>query len=93
MTNGTSDTPITRFLGGSPGRVALKLLIISIVVGALLHWGRLSPLSLLRGVETMVRELIGTGWDAVRNLATFALYGALVVVPIWLLARLLARKS
>jgi hypothetical protein len=42
----------------------------------------------------MIRSLIGSGWDAVRTIGEFALYGAMVVVPVWLIARLLsARKA
>lgn len=89
-----NDDALSRFLGGKPSTVLLKLVIISVIVGALLHWAGLSPLSLLRGAEAMVRGLIGTGWDAVRNVAEFALYGAMVVVPIWLIARAVnARKG
>jgi hypothetical protein len=91
--NTSGDNALTRFLGGNPGSVVLKLAIISIIVGALLHLAGLSPVSLLRGIEAMIRSLIGTGWDAVRNIAEFALYGAMVVVPIWLIARAMAAKK
>jgi hypothetical protein len=91
--NTAGENALTRFLGGKPGAVVLKLAIISIIVGALLHLAGLSPVSLLRGVEAMIRSLIGTGWDAVRNIAEFALYGAMVVVPIWLIARAMAAKK
>jgi Family of unknown function (DUF6460) len=91
--NTSGDNALTRFLGGNPGSVVLKLAIISIIVGALLHLAGLSPVSLFRGIEAMIRSLIGTGWDAVRNIAEFALYGAMVVVPIWLIARAMAAKK
>jgi hypothetical protein len=88
-----SDNALSRFLGGSLTSVVVKLLILSIVVGALLHWTGLSPVSLLRGIEALVRDLIGTGWDAVRNVGTYALYGAMVVVPIWLVSRLISQRK
>jgi hypothetical protein len=88
-----SDDTLSRFLGGKPTTVILKLVIISVIVGALLHWVGLSPLSLLRGVEAMIKGLIGTGWDAVRNIAEFALYGAMVVVPVWLIARAISARK
>ncbi len=89
-----SDDALSRFLGGKPTTVIIKLVIISVIVGALLHWAGLSPLSLFRGLEAMIKGLIGTGWDAVRNIAEFALYGAMVVIPIWLIARAMnARKA
>ena len=91
--NTAGENALTRFLGGNPGAVVAKLAVISIIVGALLHLAGLSPLALFRGIEAMIRSLIGTGWDAVRNIAEFALYGAMVVVPIWLIARAMAAKK
>jgi hypothetical protein len=88
-----SDNAATRFLGGNPGSVAVKLAIISVIVGALLHFAGLSPAALVRGVGRMIESLIGSGWDAVRTVAEFAVYGAMIVVPIWLIARLLAARK
>jgi len=84
------DNALARLMGGRPAAVALKLGVVSVIVGALMHLAGLSPVALFRGVEAMVRGLIGSGWDAVRNLGEFALYGAMVVVPLWLIARALA---
>lgn len=84
---------LTRFMGGRPGAVALKLAVVSVIVGALLHLAGLSPASLFRGVAEMVRGLVGTGWEAIRNVAEFALYGAMVVVPVWLVARAFSARK
>jgi hypothetical protein len=88
-----SDNAVSRFLGGKPAAVAVKLLIVSVIVGALLHFAGLSPAGLVRGVGRMIESLVGTGWDAVRSVAEFALYGAMIVLPIWLIARLMAAKK
>jgi hypothetical protein len=86
------DDALARFMGGRPGAVLLKLGVVSVIVGAILHLAGLSPIALIRGVEAMVRGLIGTGWDAVRSIGEFALYGAMIVVPVWLVARALAAR-
>jgi hypothetical protein len=88
-----TDNAVTRFLGGKPSSVAIKLLVISIVVGALLHFAGLSPAALVRGFGRMIESLIGSGWDAVRTIVEFAVYGAMIVVPIWLIARLMAARK
>jgi Family of unknown function (DUF6460) len=88
-----TDNAVTRFLGGKPSAVAVKLLIVSIIVGALLHFAGLSPAALVRGVGRMIESLVGSGWDAVRSVAEFALYGAMIVIPIWVIARLMAAKK
>ena len=87
------DNAVTRFLGGKPGAVILKLAVISVIVGALLHLAGLSPVELFRGLGAMIRGIVGTGWDAVSNIAEFALYGAMVVVPIWLIARAVSARK
>lgn len=87
-----SRDALTRILGGSPLGVAVKLAVVSVVVGALLHWAGLSPASLFRGIARMVRDLVGSGWDAVRTVGEFALYGAMIVVPIFVLVRVFSRQ-
>ncbi len=79
-------------MGGRPTTVALKLVVLSVIVGAVLHMAGLSPVSLLLGVEALVRSIIGTGWESARSLAEFALYGAMIVVPVWLIARAFAAR-
>ncbi|MGL5114137.1 MAG: DUF6460 domain-containing protein [Beijerinckiaceae bacterium] len=88
-----SNDAISRLLGGNPVSVAIKLVIVSVIVGALLHFAGLSPASLFNAIARMMRELIGSGWDAVRTVGEFALYGAVIVVPIFLLTRLLAGRK
>jgi hypothetical protein len=88
-----TDNAVSRFLGGKPSSVLIKLVIISIVVGALLHFAGLSPAAFVRGIGRMIESLIGSGWDAVRTVLEFALYGAMLVIPVWLIARLLAQRK
>ncbi len=87
------DRALTRLMGGKPGAVVIKLAIVSVIVGAILSLAGLSPLSLLRGFEAMLRNLVGSGWEALRSIGQFALYGAMVVVPVWLVARLLSARK
>jgi hypothetical protein len=84
---------LTNLLGGTPTRVLIKLLVLSVIVGALLYWSGLTPAGLIRAFGAMLESLLGTGWDAVRRIGEFALYGAVIVVPIWLIARLLASRK
>jgi Family of unknown function (DUF6460) len=88
-----NDNAVTRFLGGNPASVAIKLVVISVIVGALLHFAGLSPAGLVRGIGRLIESLIGSGWDAVRSVGEFAIYGAILVVPIWLIARLMAARK
>jgi Family of unknown function (DUF6460) len=88
-----AENDIARLLGGRPASVAVKLLIISIIVGAVLHFVGLSPAGLIRGLGRMIESLIGSGWDAIRSIGEFALYGAMIVIPVWLVGRMLSSRK
>ena len=77
------------FLGGSPGAVALKLLLMSLVVGALMMWLEIRPADILVGVVNFLRRIYALGFGAVRELIEYVLAGAAIVLPVWLLLRVL----
>ena len=82
------DSPLHRFLGGSPLAVLLRLAFVSLVVGALMAWLDIDALVLLSWIEQTVARLWAAGFDAVRQLGRYFLAGAALVVPIWLVTRL-----
>lgn len=81
--------PLEAFLGGSPAAVALKLLLMSLVVGALMMWLEIRPADILIGVANFIRRLYALGFGAVRELIDYLLAGAAIVLPAWLLLRVL----
>ncbi|HXY57803.1 MAG TPA: DUF6460 domain-containing protein [Methylocystis sp.] len=85
----TSSNALERFLGGSPGSVFVKLLFISLVVGALLMWLDIRPIDIFNGIDAFIRRIYALGFGAVRELANYVLAGAAIVVPAWLILRLL----
>lgn len=82
------DTPLTRFLGGTPGNVALRLFFFSVVIGALMMWLDIRPADVIEMVATFLHRVWAMGFGALRELGSYLLAGAVVVVPIWLLSRL-----
>jgi hypothetical protein len=89
---GESMSDINRFLGGSPGSVLVKLLFLSLLVGAFMAFLDITPFALVEGVVTWLRSALDLSFDTVRDLARWVFYGAVVVVPIWLLSRLFSRR-
>ncbi|WP_186420276.1 DUF6460 domain-containing protein [Bosea sp. CS1GBMeth4] len=83
---------VERFLGGSLLSVLVRLFFISLLVGAAMAFLGLSPRGLLDSALRFVRSLGDMGFDAVREVGGWALAGALVVVPLWLISRLFASK-
>ena len=75
--------------GGSPFGVLVRLVLISIVVGIVLSALGLSPADLLYRLDIILRRLYDMGFHWVEWLFRYFLLGAVIVFPIWLIARLL----
>jgi Family of unknown function (DUF6460) len=86
------NAALERQLGGRPFPVVMRLLLLSILVGAILYFANLSPIGLIEGIRAMITGLLGSGVDAVIRVGEFALYGAVIVVPIWLIGRLISSR-
>jgi hypothetical protein len=85
---GTSQAFIHRFLGGPPLAVIGRLVLLSILVGVILAAIGLDPWNIIESVERLIEQVWRMGFDAVRWLWRYFLLGAVIVVPIWFLARL-----
>jgi len=79
---------LTRFFGGRPLLVNFLLLLLSIVVGVILEVLGLDPLHVIESLRTLVRRVWDMGFEAVRWLARYLALGAAIVLPIWLIVRL-----
>lgn len=78
-----------RFLGGSTASVLIRLVLLSIVVGIVLSALGIRPDNLLYHLNLIVRRLYDMGFGAVEWIFGYFLVGAMVVIPIWLVARLI----
>ncbi|WP_342359103.1 DUF6460 domain-containing protein [Terrarubrum flagellatum] len=88
-----ADGGLSRFMGGSPGGVIFRLILASILVGALMALLGLDPEGLVNRVLQMVRGVFSLGWGAVDQVVRWLIYGAVIVVPIWFVARLLSGRK
>ena len=80
---------VSRFFGGPPLAVLGRLTLLSILVGIVLSALGLDPWNLVVSVERMLRSIWTMGWDAVAWVWRYFLLGAVLVLPIWFIARLL----
>ncbi|WP_421981837.1 DUF6460 domain-containing protein [Roseibium sp.] len=85
-----SDSGLSRFLGGSPAQVLLRLVFLSFVVGIILSALNLDPLDLVHMTVNFVERLWNMGFNAIGRLGNYLVVGAIVVLPIWFVMRLLA---
>ena len=88
-----AGSSINSFLGGSPLSVLVRLLFTSLIVGALLMWLDIRPWDVIAGLERLVRRLWNMGFESIRVVFEYVVAGAVIVVPIWLVLRLLNSRS
>lgn len=87
------ETALNRFLGGSPGSVFLRLVFVSLIVGAFLMWLDIRPAEVFQAITDLFNRIWGLGFDAIRVIADYILAGAAIVVPVWLALRLLNMRN
>ena len=79
---------LARFLGDSPLRVFVRLLVLSFIVGLVLSALNLNPWDIYYWVERTIRRIWAMGFDFIEEALGYLLVGALIVVPLFLLSRL-----
>lgn len=78
---------LTRFIGGTPLAVALRLALLSVLVGVVLSAIGFDPWNILESVRRLFLSIWNLGFDTLNWLWRYFLLGAVVVVPIWLISR------
>ena len=86
---GKRSENMEQFFGGNPGLVLVRLAILSLVVGVLLAALGFSPFDILESIRELVSRIYDLGWTAVEKAGRYFLLGAVIVFPVWLIARLL----
>ena len=89
MNNGT----VSRFFGGPPAMVLMRLILLSILVGVILSALGFDPWNIIPSLQRMVLGVWNMGFDAVRWVWQYFLLGAIIVVPIWLIMRFVKAPS
>lgn len=80
---------LNRFLGDTPLRVAARLLVLSFIVGLVLSALNVRPLQIYQWVERAVWRIYDMGFAVFREAFEYLVVGALIVVPAFLILRLL----
>ena len=81
-----TDT-LSRFLGGSPLGVLGRLILLSILIGFVLHAFGLNPYNIVASIRHLVESIWEMGFDAINWLWRYFLLGAVIVIPVWLIMR------
>ena len=83
---------VHRFFGGSPLGVLVRLILLSILVGVVLAALGFDPQNLIPSIQRMILRVWNMGWDAVNWAWRYFLLGAILVVPIWFIVRVIRTR-
>ena len=53
----------------------------------------LTPPDIIAGIKGLIDSILSLSTNAIREVLRYLVYGAVIVVPIWLLMRVFARKA
>jgi hypothetical protein len=84
MANDTAS----RIFGGSPLAVLARLVLVSVLVGVILSVLGLDPFDIVHSIERLIRSIWEMGFDAVHWLWRYFLLGAVIVIPLWIIIRI-----
>ncbi len=88
----SENNELTRFFGGSPAWVLVRLVLLSVVVGVILAALGLDPMNILNSLQRLIRNLFSFSFAAVERMWRYFLLGAVIVIPLWILMRVFGRR-
>ena len=83
---------ISRFLGDSPLRVFLKLLVVSFLVGIVMSAFGWSPLDIVDTIRDTVLRIWNMGFATVDRFVGYMALGAAIVIPAFIILRLFSYR-
>jgi RsiW-degrading membrane proteinase PrsW (M82 family) len=78
----------TRFFGGSPSAVLMRLVAVSFVLGVILSALGVSPFDIINSLRDLFWRIYSLGWESIEWIVRYFLLGAVIVFPVWLIVRL-----
>ena len=81
---------LSRFLGGTPLSVAVRLVLLSVLVGVILSAVGFDPWNIIESVRRLFLSIWNLGFDAINWVWRYFLLGAVIVIPIWLITRVMS---
>ncbi len=83
---------MTRFLGDTPLRVFLKLVVISFLVGVVMSAFGWSPLDVIANIRDFFLDIWNMGFSALERFFGYFLLGAAIVLPAFIILRLFSYR-
>ncbi|MBC8130690.1 MAG: hypothetical protein H7Y08_10270 [Rhizobiaceae bacterium] len=80
---------VTRFLGGSPLSVLVRLVLLSVVVGLILSWLDWSPRQVFLWITDFFEWVWYSLFGSLDRALDYFILGAVIVVPLFVISRLM----
>ena len=81
---------VNRFLGDSIGRTIIKLIVVCLIVGFVLAFFGFTPDNIVDTIRYYFLDLWYNGFQALGRVGDYLLLGANIVVPVYIVLRLLS---
>jgi len=75
--------------GGSPIGVIVRLIVLSIIVGIVMSALDIRPENIIYHVQMLIHRISMLGFGIFEGVFGYFLLGAVVVIPVWIIARIL----
>ena len=83
---------VNHFLGDTVGRTIIKLVVISLIVGMLMSFFGVTPMEVFGEIRDFFVNLWEQGWAALGRFGDWLILGAAVVVPVFIIIRVLSYR-
>lgn len=87
------STRLNQFLGDTPFRVFIRLVALSFVVGLIMSVLDLYPLEIFNWLKRLIERIYEMGFEIFREALEYLVLGAMVVVPVFLIMRIVKMGS
>ena len=78
-----------QFFGDSITGTVIRLVLLSIVVGIVLAALGIRPENIVYHLQILIRRIYDLGFGVIGSALHYFLLGAVIVIPIWFIARLI----
>lgn len=82
------STSLQQLFGNNPRETLVRLIFLSILAGALMAIFRVTPFEVINMISDTIEQLLADHFRLIRDIFRYFIYGAMIVVPIWLILRI-----
>ena len=83
---------LNRFLGDTPLRTVVKLVLVSVVVGFVMAFMGIFPADIFSGLHQFFLGLWYRGFDALGEVWRYLVLGASIVIPVFVILRIISYR-